>query len=50
MKYDTDDAPEEIAEDRRVEGNKYYKLGKWRWAIECYTQGALAPLPNQIFL
>lgn len=41
MKYDADDTPEEIAEDRRVEGNKYYKLGKWRWAIECYTQGTL---------
>ena len=43
MKYDNDDSAEDkehTAEKNKNEGNKHYGNKKYRWAIECYTNGS----------
>ncbi|TKR93465.1 hypothetical protein L596_007919 [Steinernema carpocapsae] len=42
IKYDTGETEEErreTAEGHKIEGNKHFKLKKYRWAIEAYTNG-----------
>uniref|UniRef100_A0A1I7XT64 GMP synthase (glutamine-hydrolyzing) n=1 Tax=Heterorhabditis bacteriophora TaxID=37862 RepID=A0A1I7XT64_HETBA len=41
MKYDEDDAEDKQlnAERHKEEGNKHFKLQKYRWATDCYTNG-----------
>uniref|UniRef100_A0A0N4ZMG0 TPR_REGION domain-containing protein n=1 Tax=Parastrongyloides trichosuri TaxID=131310 RepID=A0A0N4ZMG0_PARTI len=52
MKYDTGDTPEEIildAEQHKKNGNKNFKLKKYRWAIDEYTNG-IKLKPNDLKL
>uniref|UniRef100_A0A0K0D565 40S ribosomal protein S15 n=1 Tax=Angiostrongylus cantonensis TaxID=6313 RepID=A0A0K0D565_ANGCA len=42
MKYDDVGEDKQInAERHRQEGNKHFKLKKYRWATDCYTEGRL---------
>lgn len=39
MKYDNDEDPKDTAETCKLEGNKHFKLKKYRWAVDAYTNG-----------
>ncbi|VDL78424.1 unnamed protein product [Nippostrongylus brasiliensis] len=41
LKYDEEDMEDKqlSAERHKTEGNKHFKLGKYRWATDCYSEG-----------
>uniref|UniRef100_A0A914WBG3 Cns1/TTC4 wheel domain-containing protein n=1 Tax=Plectus sambesii TaxID=2011161 RepID=A0A914WBG3_9BILA len=42
LKYDDENDPKDSAERYKLEGNKHFKFKKYRWAIDCYTNGIKA--------
>lgn len=40
LKYDpNENTPEELAKNYKEDGNENFRLKKYRWAIDCYTEG-----------